>query len=80
MDAILFNYSCTFHPDSNSAHETIVVSELWDDVEGRTEHRRLHELQRELLWEDGKAVSMAFDFNKALSRFAEACGRLVDPF
>lgn len=79
-ECVHFNFHVSFYPDSNSACESIYIARVLNPGSPERESTKVHELNRELLWAEGKALSMAFDFNKALDRFAEACSQLVNPF
>jgi len=70
-----------YHVEANSAWVDAAVAVLDSATRCPADARReLHSEHKEILWEDGKAVSISCAAQKALSRFYEGCENLASPF
>lgn len=80
MESIILRFEAVYYVDQDSVRVQTHVTDLYGPSFDQAVATRLHEAQRELLWEVGKAVSVSCSFQKAFSRWQEACSAISDPF
>ena len=78
---IHFHFHAAYFVDYNSVSVDTSVMSFEADEENMEQIRRtFHDEHREIMWEDGKGISVECDDNKALARFTETCENFASPF
>lgn len=78
---IHLHFHASYYVDSNSVSVDTSVAMFDSDGEYLTQEIKvLHDDHREIMWEEGKGISVACAAQKALSRFTETCENYASPF
>lgn len=76
---IHLNYHAVYYPESDSLKVDTMVAKWTTGIDG-VAPEQIHRENRELLWKEGKLISLQTSFSRSVMRFVDACMVYTDPF